>query len=110
MRMKINNFFEKLPPAADAEIFEPLWETAPFKLERIISTGQATPVGEWYDEEQDEWVIVLQGSAGLEFEHATHALKAGDYVLIPAHCRHRVAWTDRTQPTLWLALHAKSTL
>ena len=106
--MKINNLFQNIPAQASAEIFETLWKNSAFTLERIISTGQTSPQGEWYDQAWDEWVIVLQGRAGLEFQVAIHELHAGDYVLIPAHCRHRVAWTASS--TVWLALHAKPTL
>ncbi len=105
--MKINNLFQNIPTQAPAEIFETLWKQQAFTLERIISTGQASPAGEWYDQAWDEWVILLQGRAGLEFQDEIHELQAGDYVLIPAYCRHRVAWTDSTQATLWLALHAR---
>ncbi|MBP1687909.1 MAG: cupin protein [Deltaproteobacteria bacterium] len=85
----------------------PLLETATFRLERIVSTGHATPPGEWFDQSRDEWVIVLSGSAGLLFEGDREplVLRAGDYVTIPAHRRHRVEWTDPAEPTLWLALH-----
>ncbi len=78
-----------------------------FWLERIISAGQATPPGQWYEQETHEWVVVLSGSAGLlvEGEAAVRVLKPGDYVHLPAHCRHRVEWTDADQSTVWLALH-----
>src|SRR3979411_679094 len=77
------------------------------RLERIVSHAQASPEGFWYDQEWAEWVIVLKGSAGLHFEgeSAPRVLSAGDYLDIPAHTRHRVAWTDATEPTVWLALH-----
>jgi cupin 2 domain-containing protein len=77
------------------------------RLERIVSHAHASPEGFWYDQEWAEWVIVLKGSAGLHFESesAPRVLKAGDYVDIPAHARHRVAWTDAQEPTVWLALH-----
>jgi cupin 2 domain-containing protein len=76
-------------------------------LERIVSTGQATPEGRWYDQERNEWVAVLSGSAGLLFEGEAgiRVLRPGDHVLIPAHRRHRVAWTDPQQQTVWLAIH-----
>jgi cupin 2 domain-containing protein len=100
------NIFQNLATSTTEEIFEDLLNTSHFKLERIISTGQATPAGEWYDQEQDEWVILLSGSAGLLFENETvQVLQPGDYVHIPAHLRHRVEWTDDSQPTVWLALH-----
>jgi cupin 2 domain-containing protein len=91
------------------EIFETLLETNHFQLERIVSTGQATPPGEWYDQDTQEWVILLTGSAGLLFEGEgeAHLLGPGDYVHIPAHQRHRVEWTDSKEKTLWLALHYK---
>lgn len=108
--MNINNLFTPLDTPANAEIFEPLLKTAHITLERIISTGQATPPGEWYDQDKDEWVILLSGSAGLLFagENQVRTLHPGDYVHIPAHKRHRVEWTDTLQPTVWLALHYDS--
>lgn len=108
--MKTSNLFAPLPNAISSipdEVFEALVQTEHFTLERIVSAGQATPPGEWYDQETHEWVILLSGRAGLLFEQETevHELQPGDYVLIPAHCRHRVEWTDPTQQTVWLALH-----
>ncbi len=105
--MKASNLFSRLPNAIPDEVSEALVRTEHFTLERIVSAGQATPAGEWYDQDTHEWVILLSGRAGLLFEHETqvHELQPGDYVLIPAHCRHRVEWTDHTQHTVWLALH-----
>jgi len=108
--MKINNIFQNFAIDTSEELFEQLLSTPHFKLERIISTGQATPPGEWYDQPQDEWVILLSGSAGLLLENdpTIQILQPGDYLHIPAHLRHRVEWTDHSQPTLWLALHYPS--
>lgn len=105
--MKIENIFANVNHFAQTEIFEQLLVNAHFKLERIISTGQATPPDQWYDQTQAEWVILLSGSAGLLFEgeQTLHLLKPGDYLYIPAHQRHRVEWTDTSQPTVWLALN-----
>jgi cupin 2 domain-containing protein len=77
------------------------------RIERIVSTGQASPLGFWYDQKQAEWVVLLSGSAGLLFEGeaAPRILHPGDYVEIPAHTRHRVEWTDQKKPTVWLAVH-----
>lgn len=106
--MQVNSIFHALPSTPQAtEIFESLLDTHPITIERIISTGQATPPGEWYDQDHDEWVIVLSGSAGLRDAQHTYELTAGDYVYIPAHQRHRVEWTDAHQPTIWLAVHIK---
>jgi len=76
------------------------------KIERIVSTGHASPPDFWYDQARAEWVIVLQGSAGLLFEgeDKPRLLVRGDYVHIPAHTRHRVEWTNPDEPTVWLAV------
>jgi cupin 2 domain-containing protein len=101
-----NLFTTGTQPRRD-EICETLLETARFRLERIISTGQATRAGQWYDQERGEWVALLSGRAGLLFEgeQEPRAMKPGDHLLIPARCRHRVEWTDPDQETIWLALH-----
>jgi len=66
-----------------------------------------TPADEWYDQEKDEWVMLLEGSAGIRFEgdDDTLTLLPGDFIMIPAHLRHRVEWTDQKGRTLWLAVH-----
>jgi cupin 2 domain-containing protein len=101
------NIFANLPDALPDEVIDALAETANVRIERIVSNGQATAEGEWYGQERDEWVLLLTGSAGLlmEGEGEPHILKPGDYLMIPAHCRHRVAWTDPGERTVWLAVH-----
>ncbi|MEI6557388.1 MAG: cupin domain-containing protein [Rhodospirillaceae bacterium] len=76
------------------------------RIERIVSTGQASLPGFWYDQEEDEFVALLTGAAGLRFEDeaAPRTLGPGDWLLIPAHRRHRVEWTHGTAPTVWLAV------
>jgi cupin 2 domain-containing protein len=105
--LKINNVFSGLNSAAEEEYFTELLRGRDFRLERIVSTGQATPSGEWYDQDWDEWVILLGGAATLEFsgDPRLYPLAPGDYLFIPAHCRHRVAWTAPGQASVWLALH-----
>ncbi len=105
--MKRCNLFEPIPEAKDGEIFETLAETGSFKLERIVSRGHATPPGKWYDQDSEEWVVLLRGRAGLLFEGESeiHVMGPGDYFLIPSHRRHRVEWTDPAEETIWLALH-----
>jgi cupin 2 domain-containing protein len=96
-----------LPDDLAEERFETLLETPAFRLERILSRGHATPEGEWYDQDRDEWVMLLQGQARLVVEGRAEetVLNPGDAVLLPAHCRHRVAWTLPDRITVWLALH-----
>lgn len=105
-RDSLDNFFQLPPPAAD-ETFEPLWQRPGLRVERIISRGQTTPPGVWYDQAGDEWVLLLQGQAQLTYADGTcQELQAGDYLLIPAGCRHRVTYTSSEPPCLWLAIHA----
>jgi cupin 2 domain-containing protein len=76
-------------------------------VERIFSAGHASPPGFWYDQDWTEWVVLLQGAAGLliEGEEAPRALRPGDFVELLAHIRHRIEWTDPNRPTVWLAVH-----
>ena len=108
--MEIKNIFENIPKECKTEIFETLFEDKGLKLERIISEGQANPPGQWYDQDWDEWVVLLKGGAGILFKGAgvPIALKPGDYIHIPAHKKHRIEWTDPHEKTVWLAIHFKS--
>jgi cupin 2 domain-containing protein len=101
------NLLADLPADRAAELFEPILTMPGVRMERIVSFGQATPPGEWYDQEGDEWVLLLSGSAGLliEGEPAVRVLKPGDYLMLPANCRHRVEWTEQNRDTVWLAIH-----
>ena len=105
--MDVKNIFADIPSDHSREVFERLAEGNSFQLERIVSHGQAAPSEEWLVQEQDEWVILLSGKARLLFqgEDEPMGLAPGDYILIPAHKRHRVEWTAPDQPTVWLALH-----
>ena len=108
--MEIRNLFIDIQSVRSTEIVETLLENGQFTLERIVSTGQSTQEGQWYDQGRDEWVILLSGGAGLFFEgeDEVKVLRPGDYLSIPAHKRHRVQWTDKRVPTVWLALHYNS--
>ncbi|HSM82205.1 MAG TPA: cupin domain-containing protein [Nodosilinea sp.] len=100
------NLFQLPQPLPATETFTPLLETPHLRVERIVSSGQTTPPGQWYDQPQAEWVVLLTGSATLSYEDGTAmALGPGDYVLIPAHRRHRVDFTSGEPPCLWLAIH-----
>ena len=105
--MTIKSLFAEIPDFLPEELIQVLLKTESFRLERIVSLGQATPPGEWYDQETHEWVLLLKGSAGLRFEGEpeTHILRPGDALPIPAHRRHRVEWTAPGEKTIWLALH-----
>ena len=103
----MENIFNLPPQLPQEELFEPLISSGGVLIERIISTGQTTPPGEWHDQERDEWVILLQGEAELAYADGSRMkLKAGDYVLIPAHQKHRVEYTSSDPPCIWLAVHA----
>ena len=89
---------------AGPELVDPLITTGEMTVERIVSWGHTTPPGEWYDQERDEWVLVARGEATLAYENGERQhLATGDYVLIPAHRRHRVEYTS--SPCIWLAIH-----
>lgn len=104
--MKTSNIFANIPKNLDNEVFEELLKQKNITIERIISYGHITAENEWYDQEDNEWVILLQGEAILSYENGDDLkMKIGDYVNIPAHTKHRVSWTIPDQETIWLALH-----
>ncbi len=103
------NIFTNIPHPLPSELFETLADSGTLRIERIVSQGHTTPPGEWYDQEWDEWVLLLSGGATLRFEdqEAVILLTPGDHLLIPAHRRHRVEMTDEGENTIWLAVHFK---
>lgn len=104
----MDNLFANLPDHRQPEeSIETVLQTGRFCLKRIISTGQASPDGCWYDQDEDEWCVLLTGGAALRFEDqpGLTELKPGDYLRIPAHRRHQVAWTKPGEASVWLALH-----
>lgn len=102
------NLFDLSLISGNEEFIEPLIPDHGIAIERIVSTGQASPEGHWYNQKRDEWVALLQGEAGLVWENGkTLQMKAGDWVVIPAGERHRVGWTSKQPPCIWLAVHGK---
>jgi cupin 2 domain-containing protein len=104
--MKLRNLYATLPPAVLGEVVETLIRSTGVDIERIVSHGESTPPGQWYDQDRDEWVVLLRGGAGLRFEgdDAPRVLTPGDYLNIPAHVRHRVEWTAEGEATVWVAV------
>ena len=103
------NLFE-LPEnlSRSEEFIETILSNESSTIERIISTGQSTSEGVWYDQERDEWVVLLQGNAVLEYaDGSTVNLKNGDYLFLPAHKKHRVQFTSSEPACIWLAVHVK---
>lgn len=106
---RVSNLFAEVPDELEAEQTELILDEPGVRIERIISMGHASPDGFWYDQDEDEWVLLLSGEARLRFEEEPEArsMVAGDYLFIPAHRRHRVDWTSDSEPTLWLAVFQK---
>jgi cupin 2 domain-containing protein len=100
------NLLRDLPDARTGEVSDTVLAASGLRIERIVSFGQASPPGFWYDQAEAEWVMLLAGAARLRFgdEDADRALSPGDWIHIAAHRRHRVVWTDPEQPTVWLAV------
>jgi cupin 2 domain-containing protein len=105
--MITGNLFANVAREPAHEQIVELLSAANVRIERIVSTGHASAPDEWYDQERAEWVLLLAGSAGLilEGEAEPLVLEPGSYVQIDAHVRHRVAWTDPSAPTVWLAIY-----
>jgi len=102
----MNNLFRDIPPPASEEFFETLAKGRGLRVERVVSRAHSAPKAGWFDQAEDEFVVLLSGSAGLEFDDGSRfELRPGDWLDIPARRRHRVAWTDADEATVWLAVH-----
>lgn len=106
--MKVSNFFEDIPISQSKEWIQILAESTSVRIEKITSFGQISEPNFWYDQEENEWVCVLQGSARLRFQNGSEIiLNTGDHVLIPSHEKHRVEYTSTDPACLWLAVFFK---
>lgn len=104
--MKINNIYKDIPSVVPDEVLEKIISSGNVRIERIISKGQSSPGEFWYDQEENEWVILMKGKAILKFfnEKNPVELNEGDYLNIPSHKKHRVEWTDHETETIWVAV------
>lgn len=103
---KVANLLGKLPAARRAEAFTELLARPGIRLERIVSRGQATPDARPMVQDHDEWVLLLEGAAGIRIEDSNEVrLGPGDHLTIAAGQRHWVTWTAKDRATVWLALH-----
>ena len=105
------NIYNDIPEKLPNELLQILFQNNSLRIERIVSKGHSNPVNEWYDQDGDEWVLLIQGRARLQLaEQGMIDLKPGDHLLLPAHQRHRVDWTDPDIETIWLAIHTQESL
>ena len=102
----MKNLFDPIPGGLAEEFFETLAEAPGLRVERIVSNGQSSPAQGWYDQAGHEFVALLSGAARIEYDDGSAVeLAPGDWLDIPAHRRHRVAWTADNTETVWLAVH-----
>ncbi len=108
--MKAENLLEDLPDQLPQELLTTILQAGNLRVERIVSRGQASPPDFWYDQDQSEWVLLLAGSAAVQFdgEAEPRQLRPGSYLNIPAHAKHRVLATDPHEKTVWLAIHYRA--
>jgi cupin 2 domain-containing protein len=106
LTMKLANLFQDIPRQLPEEITDTLAVSDQVRIERIVSHGQSSPPGFWYDQDQNEWVVLLKGEASLRIAGCDEAVRLapGDYLNIPAHVKHRVESTSATEDTVWLAV------
>jgi cupin 2 domain-containing protein len=106
--MQCENLFAAIPPKLAAELFTTLHRAEGLRIERIVSEGHRSPERFWYDQNEHEWVVVLKGQAAIQFDDQPQPVELvpGSYLSIPAHRKHRVAWTSPTEQTVWLAVYS----
>jgi cupin 2 domain-containing protein len=103
--LRIGNLKSSIPPALPEELLTVLVQRQGVRIERIVSRGHTSPPGFWYDQDESEFVVLLQGHARIEIEGEGELdLRTGDFIELPAHVKHRVTWTDPQHDTVWLAV------
>jgi cupin 2 domain-containing protein len=104
--MNMGNIYDNIQAVLTEELFTSIHRTANFRIERIVSQGHCSPEGFWYDQTENEWILLLDGDASIQFDDDPQPtmLRPGDYLNIPAHRKHRVVQTSPTQKTVWLAI------
>lgn len=108
MTIDVANLFDAIPKDKGKEVFSSIVTSEHVKIERIVSNGHASPTSGWYDQEENEWVVVLAGEAKLLFDDNSEVhLVAGSHVNIPSHTKHKVTWTLPRTETVWLAIYYK---
>jgi len=108
MNIICGNLYKSLPKDLSNEVFTEIVQGENIKIERIVSKGHISPESGWYDQDDNEWVIVLKGEAKLSFKNNKDIhLVAGSHINIPAHTKHKVIWTKPDTETIWLAVHYK---
>ena len=107
--MDTGNLFDGIPAQLPEELLTTILQTNVLRIERIVSHGHSSPEEFWYDQDDDEWVVLLEGGAVLQFDGEAEPveLRRGSYLNIPAHAKHRIVWTEPKQKTVWLAIHYK---
>ena len=104
--IQMKNLLKNLPDHLPEELFETLVDSEEVQIERIVSKGHTSPQEGWYDQDKNEFVLVVKGGARLEFEDGREeSVRPGDWLEIPAHVKHRVCWTTDAEETVWLAVH-----
>lgn len=102
----MQNIFSDIPEELPEEVIDSLVDSKHVRIKRLVSKGQSSPESGWYDQNENEWVILLKGEAVLVFKEGERLqLQPGDYVNIPARRQHRVEWTPADRETVWLAVH-----
>lgn len=108
MTVETGNLFESIPDAAEEELFTRIVHGENVRIERIVSHGHTSPKSGWYDQNENEWVVVLKGEARISIKNGDDVLlAAGSHLNIPAHTEHKVTWTAPNTDTVWLAVHYK---
>lgn len=102
--MKPNNIFGNIAEVGEEEQFDLLLKSPNCRIDRIVSAGHSSPKGFWYDQENDEFVLLVQGAATLEFEDHQVTLRAGDYLHIPKNCKHRLESSSMDPVCIWLCI------
>jgi len=102
---KLDNVFIAAGWDKVKEYYETLVERPGFRVERIMSAGHTSPAEGWYEQNENETVVLLKGHAVLEFENDRKVeMNVGDMLTIQQYEKHKVAYTSKNPECVWLAV------
>lgn len=94
------NIYDYLTPQS-GETFTTLLEHKNIKINRIVSSNDLEETE--YKQEEDEWLVLIEGEATLLLNDEKKTLIKGDTLFIPSKTPHRVLHTK--SDTVWLTVH-----
>lgn len=99
--MEVFNLLDNLNFSRTEEVEEIVYEYEKVRVLRTMSLDQVT---DFMIQEEDEFVVLMEGKASIETDREVIEMKKGDFLFIEKGLRHRVIGQDKA---VWFCLFVK---